>query len=62
MFEYECNQSNTRGWEVRLMLFNAMVVQVFLYGVEVGGCTISLLSCYLETSARPIEVLAMQEA
>ena len=42
MFENQYNQSDTRGWEVRLMLFNAMVVQVLLYGVEVWGGTISL--------------------
>ena len=29
-------------WEVSSMLFNAMVVQVFLYGVEVWGSTILL--------------------
>ena len=33
-------QSGTRGWEVRLMLFNAMMVQVLIYGVEfLGGTT-----------------------
>ena len=31
----QCNQSDTCGWEVKLMLFNAMVTQVLLYGVEV---------------------------
>ena len=36
------NQSDTRGWEVRLMLFKSIVVQVLIYGVEVGGDTISL--------------------
>ena len=35
MFENQCNQIDSQGWEVRLMLFNAMVVQVLLYGVEV---------------------------
>ena len=42
MFENERNQSDTRGWEVRLMLFNAMVTQVLLYGVELWGDTIPL--------------------
>ena len=41
MLENQCNQSDTRGWEVKLMLFNAMVTQVLLYGVEVWGGTIS---------------------
>ena len=40
MSEKQCTQSNTQGWEVRLMLFNAM--QVLLYRVEVWGGTISL--------------------
>ena len=40
MIEHQCNQSDTQGWEVRLMLFNAIVVQVLLYGVEVLGGTI----------------------
>ena len=40
--ENQCNQSDTCGWEVKLMLFNAMVTQVLLYGVEVRGGTISL--------------------
>ena len=40
MFENQCNQSDTQGWEVRLMLFNAMVV--LLYGVQVWGDKISL--------------------
>ena len=35
MFENQCKQNDTQGWEVRLMLFNAMVVQTLLYGVEV---------------------------
>ena len=42
MFENQYNQCDTRGWEVRLILFNAMVVQVLLYGAEVWGGTISL--------------------
>ena len=47
MLENQCNQSYTRGWEVKLMLFNAMVTQVLLYGVEVLGGTISCNACYL---------------
>ena len=39
MFENQCKQCDTRGWEVRLMLFNAMVVQVFLYGVTLSHLT-----------------------
>ena len=42
MFENQCNQSDTQGWEVRLMLFNAMVVQMFLYGAKLWGGIISL--------------------
>ena len=42
MLENKCNQSDTHGWEVKLVLFNAMVTQVLLYGVEVWGDTISL--------------------
>ena len=42
MFENQYNQCDTRGWEVRLILFNAMVVQVLFYGVEVWGGIISL--------------------
>ena len=34
--------SDTCGWEVKLMLFNAMVTKVLLSGVEVWGRTISL--------------------
>ena len=34
-------KSDTCGWEVKLMLFNVMVTQVLLYGVEVKGGTIS---------------------
>ena len=33
---------DTRGWKVRLMLFNAMMVKLLLYGVEMWGGTISL--------------------
>ena len=40
MLENKCNQSDTHGWEVKLVLFNAMVTQVLLYGVEVWGDTI----------------------
>ena len=29
------NQSDTHGWEVKAMLFNAIVTQVLLYGVDV---------------------------
>ena len=32
MPENKCNQSDTHGWEVKLMLFNAMITQVLLYG------------------------------
>ena len=32
----------TRRWEVRVLLFDSMVVQALLYGVEVWGGTISL--------------------
>ena len=42
MLEKQCKQSDTHGWEVRSMLFNAMVAQVLLYGVEVWGGTIPL--------------------
>ena len=42
LLENQCNQSDACGWEVKLMLFNAMVTQVLLYGVEVWGGTISL--------------------
>ena len=31
----------TRRWEVRVLLFDSMVVQALLYGVEVWGGTIS---------------------
>ena len=41
MFENQCNKSDTRWREVRLMLFNNMVIQVLLYRVEVQGGTIS---------------------
>ena len=34
MLENKCNQSDTHGWDVKLMLFNAMVTQVLFYGVE----------------------------
>ena len=42
MFENNCNQTDTGGWEVRLMLFRAMAVQVLLYGVELWAGIISL--------------------
>ena len=42
MFENQYNQCDTRGWEVRLMLFRTMVVQVLLYEVEVWGGTTPL--------------------
>ena len=42
MLENKCNRSDTHGWEVKLMLCNAIVTQVLLYGVEVWGGTISL--------------------
>ena len=42
MLENKCNRSDTHGWDVKLMLFNAMVTLVLLYGVEVWGDTISL--------------------
>ena len=35
MFRNHCNQSGIQGWEVRLMLFNAMAVQVLLHGLKV---------------------------
>ena len=41
MFKNQCNQSDTEEWKTGLM-FNAMVVQVLSYGVEVQGGTISL--------------------
>ena len=36
MFENQCNQSDTKGLEVRLMLFNVMVRQTLLYGVALS--------------------------
>ena len=36
MFENNCNQTDTGGWEVRLMLFNAAVIQLLLYEMLVG--------------------------
>ena len=42
MFENQCNQSDTHGWEVNFILFIVMVTQVSLYGVKVWGCIISL--------------------
>ena len=42
LLEKQCNQSDTCGWEVKLLLFNAMITQLLLYGVEVWGDTISL--------------------
>ena len=41
MLENKCNESDTQ-WEVKLMLFNSMVTQVLLYGVQVWEGTISL--------------------
>ena len=35
VYEHRCNQSDIRSWEVRVVPFNAMVVQVLLYLVEV---------------------------
>ena len=43
MFESQCNQCDTQGREARLMLFNAMMAQVLLYGVEVWGGTLHLV-------------------
>ena len=42
MFENQSNQSEAQGWEVRLMLFKAMVIELLLYGVEMWGGSISL--------------------
>ena len=42
--ENQCNQTDTQGWELRLMPFNSMVVQLLLYDMEVWGSTISLSS------------------
>ena len=42
VFDYQINQSDTRAYEARLMLFNAMVVQVLLYGMELWAGIISL--------------------
>ena len=42
MLENKCNQSDTHGWEMKLVLFNEMVTQVLLHGVEVWRRTISL--------------------
>ena len=42
MFENQCNQYVAQGWEVILMVFNDMMVQVLLYGVDVGNGTTSL--------------------
>ena len=47
MFENQCNQSYTQRLQMKLMLVNAMVVQVLFYGVEVWGDTTSL-SAWLE--------------
>ena len=33
--ENQCNQRGTRGWELRLILFNAMVIRVLFFKVEV---------------------------
>ena len=35
MWEKQCKQGDTHGWEMRSMLFNAMVTQVLLYWIEV---------------------------
>ena len=35
MFANQCNQTDTQGWDLRLMLFNSMVVHVLLYDMEV---------------------------
>ena len=42
MLKNHCNQCGTRGWELRLMLVNALAVQVLLHGVELQGSTLSL--------------------
>ena len=42
MLENQWNQSDIRQWEVKLMLFNVMVVQVLLDRVEVWGDILSL--------------------
>ena len=41
-FENQYKQSDTQGWEMRLMLFNALVDQVFLHKVVLWGGAISL--------------------
>ena len=41
MFENHSNQSETQGWEVRLRLLKAMVIELLLYGVEMWGDGIS---------------------
>ena len=41
MFENQSNQSDARG-NVRLMLFNAMVVQELLQGVELWSAAMAL--------------------
>ena len=35
MLENKCKLSDAHGWQVKLMLFNAMITQVLLYGSEV---------------------------
>ena len=37
MLEHQCNQTDTHRWEMKLMLFNVMITQVLLCGVEVWG-------------------------
>ena len=54
-----CNQSNTRGWEVRFMLFNRMVIQLLFYRVEVWWRYLFSPIMLLEIGAHS-EVLAMQ--
>ena len=54
LLENQCNQSDTCGWEVKLMLFNAMVTQVLLYGVEVWG---GLMRITFYTIQNPFEIM-----
>ena len=42
MLENQKNQSDNHGWEVKVMLFNTMVIQVLLCELEVWGDNISL--------------------
>ena len=48
MFENQCNRSDPRVWEVKMMLFNAMIVHVLLYGGEVWGGIMSLVNGLIE--------------